>query len=150
MSTSSFQAWTKEDILSVLPHRDPMIFIDGVEEILDDEITAFRDIHEDDIYFKGHFPTNKIYPGIFMIESAAQSSIILLSHLDGNLQKGLTPLLCHSDFKFKKIVRPNVRIYYSVKLIRRVANSVMVEAEIRVKNSIVAKGKLTFMLKEME
>ena len=68
----------KQDIKRYLPHREPFLFVDGVTEIIKDEyIKGFKEVKEDEYYFKGHFPDNPILPGVIIIEALAQVSGIL-------------------------------------------------------------------------
>ena len=51
----------KQDIKRYLPHREPFLFVDGVTEIIKDEyIKGFKEVKEDEYYFKGHFPDNPV------------------------------------------------------------------------------------------
>ena len=44
----------KQDIKRYLPHREPFLFVDGVTEIIKDEyIKGFKEVKEDEYYFKG-------------------------------------------------------------------------------------------------
>ena len=62
----------KQDIKRYLPHREPFLFVDGVTEIIKDEyIKGFKEVKEDEYYFKGHFPDNPILPGVIIIEALA-------------------------------------------------------------------------------
>jgi 3-hydroxyacyl-[acyl-carrier-protein] dehydratase len=68
----------KQDIKRYLPHREPFLFVDGVTEIIKDEyIKGFKEVREEEYYFKGHFPDNPILPGVIIIEALAQVSGIL-------------------------------------------------------------------------
>ena len=68
----------KQQIKKYLPHREPFLFVDGVTEIIKDEyIKGFKEVKEEEFYFKGHFPDNPILPGVIIIEALAQVSGIL-------------------------------------------------------------------------
>ena len=77
---STEMLWDKEKIKSILPQREPFLFIDGIVEIEGSEkVVAVTQLSGDESFFKGHFPGKPIMPGVLIIEAMAQASIILYS-----------------------------------------------------------------------
>ncbi|MBQ3552697.1 MAG: beta-hydroxyacyl-ACP dehydratase [Clostridia bacterium] len=68
---------TRDELLSILPHRDNMLLIDSVEHIGDTAIGSLY-IRGDEWFLKGHFPNHPIVPGVILCEILAQSACILL------------------------------------------------------------------------
>ncbi len=67
---------TKEEFYRVLPHAYEFQLVDGVLHI-DREaqrIVAFRDVREDEWWVRGHIPGRPLFPGVLMIEAAAQTA----------------------------------------------------------------------------
>ena len=65
----------KEEIKKILPHREPLLLVDRVTELqLPDRIEAEVDIQKDWQIFQGHFPEQPILPGIYIMESMAQTA----------------------------------------------------------------------------
>ena len=94
----------KEQIEAVLPHRDPMLLIDEVLELVPGErVTARKTVTEEDC--AGHFPGNPIMPGVKMVEALAQcGAVAVLSQLEN---KGKLALFAGiDDVRFKRVVRP--------------------------------------------
>ena len=62
------------EIEAVLPHRDLMRQLDAVVWWSDDydRSVGIRDIKEDEFWVSGHIPGRPLFPGVLMIESAAQ------------------------------------------------------------------------------
>ncbi|AWQ29395.1 hypothetical protein CUZ15_04810 [Streptococcus agalactiae] len=57
--------------------------------------------------FKGHFPNNPIVPGVLLIESIAQSSILLMLKLNNSNNIGGDCFLSKvEDLKFTEVLRP--------------------------------------------
>ncbi len=70
--------FTKEDILAILPHRPPFLFVDRVTKLVVDKlIVAQRDILDTEPYFSGHFPQKHIMPGVLVTDALAQTSGLL-------------------------------------------------------------------------
>lgn len=70
--------WDKEKIKSILPQRDPFLFIDEVIEVEEGKrIVAKKYLDPNADFFKGHFPGNPVMPGVLIVEAMAQASIIL-------------------------------------------------------------------------
>ncbi|MDY7010890.1 MAG: 3-hydroxyacyl-ACP dehydratase FabZ family protein [Planctomycetota bacterium] len=67
-------AVTREQIYQVNPHRYEFQQLDGIFFLDFDRnvIAGFRDVREDEFWVRGHIPGRPIFPGVLMIESAAQ------------------------------------------------------------------------------
>ena len=63
--------------MALIPHRDPMLFIDRVLEYSDDAIHAQLDVQAGLPCFHGHFPGNPVFPGVLVIEAVAQAGALL-------------------------------------------------------------------------
>ena len=74
---------SKEEIKSIIPHRDPMLLVDTVEEMVpgDHIVTTFF-IDPDREIFRGHFPGEPVLPGVYSVECMAQSADILLLSME--------------------------------------------------------------------
>ena len=136
----------KEEIKKIIPQREPFLMIDEVEEYVPGEsCIAYKNVSEEEYYFKGHFPGNPIMPGVLIVESLAQAGAIAILSMEEN--KGKNALFGGIDkMKFKKMVVPGDRIKLEVKIIKRKGPVGIGEAIATVDEKIVAKGELTFAL----
>ena len=120
----------KEDVMKFIPHRDPFLFIDSVESVIQNEkelpmgntiekkelagieITANFFTRENLEIFKGHFPGNPILPGVIQIEMMAQACCFgMLVCLDDPLSHTLdVAFMSVNDVKFRKPVLPNTQL----------------------------------------
>ena len=74
-----------QEILAVLPHRPPFLFVDrvlGLDPFK--RIVAERELRADEPYFAGHFPGHAVMPGVLITDALAQTSGLLV----GLSQKG--------------------------------------------------------------
>ena len=78
----------KEQIMQVIPHRDPFLLIDEINELeVGKRVKATKYIKADDFWFKGHFPQYLVTPGVLMVEMCAQAGAVALLSLPENKGK---------------------------------------------------------------
>jgi 3-hydroxyacyl-[acyl-carrier-protein] dehydratase len=66
------------EIMRVLPHRHPFLFVDRVVSVEKGvSIVAEHLVSMSDPILQGHFPDNPIVPGVVQIEAMAQAAIVL-------------------------------------------------------------------------
>jgi beta-hydroxyacyl-ACP dehydratase FabZ len=142
--------WDLERIKSVLPHREPFIFIDEVIEIDGTQkIVAVKNVKEDENYFRGHFPGNPLMPGVLVIEAMAQASVILYS-LDRPHIAETNPdyYLGKVKSEFLAPVHPGDRLILESNKIKFLDNAAITETLARVGDRIVAKANLVFSIQQ--
>lgn len=108
-----------QEILAIIPHRPPFLFIDEIKEIRDDGAICARTFRADEPFYSGHYPGNPITPGVLLCESVFQTGAIYLTQ---KLQKAgqqsdhKTPVLCRiEEAKFKGMVKPGDTVTIEVK-----------------------------------
>ena len=134
----------KEQIKDIIPQRGPFLMIDEVEKYLPGESAiAYKNVRNEEWYFKGHFPGNPIMPGVLITEALAQTGAVAILSMQEN--KGKNALFGGIDkMKFKKMVLPGDRLKLEVKIIKRKGPIGVGEAIATVDGVIAAKGELTF------
>lgn len=134
----------KEEIKKIIPQREPFLMIDEVESYTPGECAVcYKNVDENEWYFKGHFPGNSIMPGVLITESLAQTGAIAILSVEEN--KGKNALFGGIDkMKFKKMVVPGDRLKLEVKIIKQKGPIGVGEAIATVDGKVAAKGELTF------
>ncbi|MBP3653919.1 MAG: 3-hydroxyacyl-ACP dehydratase FabZ [Oscillospiraceae bacterium] len=93
----------REEIKSILPHREPMLLLDDVINT-DGVAVGHYHVRGDEFFLQGHFPGNPIVPGVILCEILAQSACVLLSD---SLKEGQLPVYTGLDkVRFRNSVRP--------------------------------------------
>ncbi len=69
---------TPEEVLAMLPQKEPFLFVDEVVEVSSDHIVARFTFREDHDFYRGHFPGHPVTPGVILLESLAQVGVVAL------------------------------------------------------------------------
>ncbi|GIT78809.1 3-hydroxyacyl-[acyl-carrier-protein] dehydratase FabZ [Leifsonia sp. LS1] len=97
------------DLMRLLPHRHPFLLLDRVYEIEPGTVgIGVKSISIADPVFAGHFPNEPIYPGVLLIEVAAQLCGIILA--SGTTEPAFGYLASIKRFKFSALVRPGTQL----------------------------------------
>lgn len=132
-------------IMEALPHRYPMLLVDRVIDLGDDEITALKNVTINEEFFNGHFPQYPVMPGVLIMEALAQTAGVL--ELSKPENKGKLVFYAGMDnVKYKKQVVPGDQLILHAKFVKRRGTIAVVEADASVDGKIAAKGTLTFAL----
>ena len=136
----------KEQIKEIIPQREPFLMIDEVEEYIPGEsCIAYKNVNENEYYFKGHFPGNPIMPGVLIVEALAQTGAVAILSMKEN--KGKNALFGGIDkLRFKRQVVPGDKLKLEMKIIKKKGPVGIGEAIATVDGKIAVKGELTCAL----
>ena len=69
---------SKEEIINLLPHREPMLLIEELRDIVKlKSATAIMNVKKNSFYLDGHFPDNPVMPGVLIVEAFGQAAAAL-------------------------------------------------------------------------
>ena len=103
------------EIMRILPHRYPMLMVDKVLDLTDDQVIGLKNYSAGDPFFVGHFPGEPIVPGVLLVESIAQIAGILVLHLMNESGPHSTYLARIENARFRQKVMPGDTVIYRVK-----------------------------------
>ncbi len=68
---------TGAEILQLMPQQEPFRFVDEVLELDENRIVCRYTYSPDLDCYRGHFPDQPVTPGVILLETMAQSSVVL-------------------------------------------------------------------------
>ncbi len=112
---------SSEDIKTIIPHRFPFIFVDGVTDFVEGKsATGFKNVLPEEPYFEGHFPGRPIMPGVIILEALAQMGVIFAKlTADGVAKEALAVFSGADAIKFRRQVFPGDVLQLRVELIKK-------------------------------
>ena len=111
----------KQEIVNLLPHRDPMLLIDKLYDIEElHSATAIVNVKTDSFFVQGHFPGNPVMPGVLIVEAFGQAAAALTAHgLDKETYDNkLVFLMGIEKARFRNPVIPNCKLVLKIQAIR--------------------------------
>jgi len=129
------------DIMEVLPHRDPMLFIDSVLSADETSIHAQTRVDSEWDIFKGHFPDLPIMPGVLLIESAAQAGALIVGLKGGIAEGSFIAFTGVEQAKFRRAVKPGDVLDIYVDLLKERRGFYKFEGKILVAGEVVTELK---------
>ena len=131
-------------IQNYLPHRYPFLLIDRIIDVKKGkEITAQKNVSNNEPFFQGHFPGYPVFPGVLLLEAMAQATAILdVQSNNRDMTKHLYYFVGIDNARFKKQVVPGDIVLINAKLIQSKSEVHKFTAECKVDDEIVCKADL--------
>ena len=111
----------KDEIKKLLPHREPMLLIDKLINIVPlKSATAIINVKKGNFYFDGHFPGQPVMPGVIIVEAFGQAAAALTAHgIDSKeYENKLVYLMSVDRARFRNPVMPECKLFLEVEAIR--------------------------------
>ena len=111
----------KEQIKKLLPHREPMLLIDELNNIKKlTSATGVVFVKKNSFFVQGHFPDQPVMPGVFIVESFGQAAASLTAHgLDkSTYEDKLVFLMGVEKARFRNPVTPDCKLLLNIEAIR--------------------------------
>ncbi len=143
----SHEATSKLDIhqiLSILPHRYPLVMVDRVTEIVPlKHARGHKCVAYNEPWFQGHFPTRPIMPGVLILEALAQlGGILAYASEPFDATNKLMFFLGIDKAKFRRPVEPGDRLDLLVELVHHRSNVWKLKGEGTVAGKLCAEAEL--------
>lgn len=105
------------DIMKILPHRQPMLLVDKIMELSPEHVVGVKNVTLNEEFFKGHFPGEPVMPGVLLIEAMAQCGGVLVLKTVPDPENYLTYFMKIDGVKFKQKVIPGDTVVFALKLL---------------------------------
>ena len=133
-------------IMEILPHRQPMLLIDSVEEIeYGVRAVAKKCVSFNEPFFAGHFPEEPVMPGVLIVEALAQTGAVAILGKDEN--RGKTAYFASiNSAKFKRKVVPGDVLMLETTMIKQKGPIGVASAKATVDGKVAVIAELTFAI----
>ncbi len=131
------------DIESLIPHRDPFLWIDEVVESTPNSLHARKHLPADLDVFRGHYPHFPVLPGVLQCEAIFQAGAILIA-LHHPMTGDAVPVVTRvNNVQFRRMVRPGDTLDLHVELTDQLANAFYLKGTAKVAGSTSCRLEFT-------
>ena len=138
------------EIQKIIPHRYPFLLIDKVIELKPNEkLVAIKNVSVNEQFFVGHFPNEKVMPGVLIIEAMAQAGCIYFYYSKNMQGKDLVYYLAKVTTKFIKPVSPGDQLRIEVTTVKLMSKVGFLKTQAFVGDVMVADAEIGLGIKEV-
>jgi len=143
---------TYNEIIKILPHRHPFLFVDMITELeVGERVVGIKNVTINEYFFTGHFPEKPIMPGVLVIEAMAQVGGILArlsepESMTGNGDKAIY-FVAIDKVRFRKPIYPGDQIIFELIALRKGSRIWKMKGTAMVNKEIAAEAELMAALR---
>ena len=111
----------KKEIERLLPHREPMLLVDRLINIVPlKSAVAIVNVKKTSFFVQGHFPGQPVMPGVFIVEAFGQAAAALTAYsVDPKEYKNkLVYLMSVDKARFRNPVIPDCKLNLEIEAVR--------------------------------
>ncbi len=140
-----------QEILSLLPHRYPMLLVDRVLDYTPGEsLHAIKNVTFNEPIFTGHFPNQPIFPGVLILEAMAQATGLLgFKTVENRSENELYLFAAVDNARFKQPVVPGDTMHLHVQFLKERRNIWKFAAEAKVDGKVVCAAEIMCARREL-
>ena len=114
-------ALNKDQIINLLPHREPMLLIDELVNIVPHKsAVGIVNVNKNSFFVQGHFPGQPIMPGVLIVEAFGQAAAALTAYSlkPEDVENKLVYLMSVDKARFRKPIMPDCKVLLEIEAIR--------------------------------
>ena len=133
----------REEIMTILPHREDMLLLDDVENRNGAAVGHYT-VRGDEFFLRGHFPGDPIVPGVILCEILAQSACALMRDA---IKDGKLPVYTGlNNVKFRSPVKPGDTVETQCSISRAKHPFYFAEGSVRVDGRLCVSAEFSFAI----
>ncbi len=103
---------TSQEIIANLPYSEPFLFVDAITSISENGVKGTYYFDESLDFYKGHFKTKPVTPGVILTETMAQIGVVCLGIylVNSSFTSNSLIALTSSEIEYLKPVFPNQKV----------------------------------------
>ena len=135
-----------KEIEAIIPHRHPFLLVDRIDELESGvRATGIKNVTYNEDFFKGHFPSEPVMPGVLILEAMAQVGAVIILSVEAN--KGKTAFFGGMDkVKFRRKVVPGDVLDLECEVVKQKGPIGVAKATAKVNGELAASAELTVVL----
>jgi len=135
-------------VMELLPHRYPMLMIDGIKEMRGTEsAVGIKNVTFNEPHFQGHFPGLPVMPGVLIVEAMAQTAgAVVLGGLGQGAEGKVVYFMSIEKAKFRKPVVPGDVLNIHVTKLQNRGPVWKFNGQAKVDGSVVAEADFSAMI----
>lgn len=136
-----------EDIKKIIPHREPMLLVDRVDNLVPGvSAVGYKGVTYNEPFFRGHYPGHPVMPGVLIIEALAQTGAVAI--MSAEEYKGKLAFFGGiNKARFKQQVTPGCVLRLETKLIKVKGPVGIGQGKAYVDDTLVADAEFSFVIK---
>jgi len=136
--------YDRAQIYQILPQRFEFALLDGIVHLdpASGDVVGFREVRADEWWCRGHMPAKALFPGVLMVESAAQLAAFG-SHFVMNDPSTFMGFGGIDGAKFRDSVTPPARLVLVCKAVEIRRRRIICDSQGFVDGRMVFEGRIT-------
>jgi len=138
-----------EDIMQVLPHRYPFLFVDRIVEMeAGKRIVGIKNVTINEPFFQGHFPGHPIMPGVLIVEAMAQVGGMLLMGTVDDPDSKVVYFMSLDNVKFRRPVKPGDQLRFELDMLQVRGKICRMKGVAKVDGEVVCEAEMAAMVRD--